>query len=45
MDYCHDAESSVLVLILSQRWTAAVQAALKMQRRDLLNEEVAPAVR
>ena len=45
MEYCNDAESAVLMLILSQRWTAAVQAALKSQRRDLLNEEVAPAVR
>ena len=45
MEYCNDAESAVLILILSQRWTAAVQSALKSQRKDLLTEEVAPAVR
>jgi hypothetical protein len=45
VDYCDDPESAVAILVLAQRWTAAVHVALKARRADLLREEVAPAAR
>jgi hypothetical protein len=40
LDYCKDSEEAVAILVMSRRWTAAAQAALKTQRMDLLMEEV-----
>ena len=45
VDYCADPESAVTILVLAQRWSAAVQVALKTRRADLLREEIAPAAR
>jgi hypothetical protein len=35
----------VSVLIMSRKWMTAVHAALKTNRRDLLEEEIGPAAR
>lgn len=40
VEYCDDAESAVSILLLSSKWTAAAQVALKANRKDLLLEEV-----
>jgi hypothetical protein len=45
LEYCDDAEAAVSVLIMSRKWMTAVHAALKTNRRDLLEEEIGPAAR
>lgn len=44
VEYCDDAETAVSILLLSSKWTAAAQVALKANRRDLLLEEVCSAL-
>ena len=45
LDYCNDVEGCVGILLLSQKWTDALQAAVRGGRGDLLHDEVAPAAR
>jgi hypothetical protein len=44
VEYCDDAETAVSILLLSSKWTAAAQVALKANRNDLLLEEVCNTV-
>ena len=40
LDYCDDVETAVSILLLSSKWMAAAQIALRTNRKDLLLEEV-----
>ena len=45
VEYCNDAEIAVSILLLSNKWMAATQIALRTNRRDLLLGEVSNLIR
>ena len=45
VDFCNDSETAIEILLLSRCWLAAVYLALKVNRKDLLHEDIATAAR